>query len=91
MSDDDTSRTDALRKATETHDGETRRRTVLGGVAAAAGVALGFSGATAAEEPADPDDVSPRIPDCDLGCGPELFCCEESGSNCIDYCLLCTC
>lgn len=87
MSDDD-SRTDAQR---EENASGTRRRSVLGGVAAAAGVALGFSGAVAADETADPDDVSPRIPDCDPGCGPDLFCCEESGSNCIEYCLFCTC
>ncbi len=87
MSDDD-SRTDAQR---EENASGTRRRSVLGGVAAAAGVALGFSGAVAADEAASPDDASPRIPTCDDGCSADLYCCEEGSSGCLDYCWFCNC
>lgn len=91
MSDDDVSRTAILRSTTEgTNDG-LQRRSVLGGVAAAAGVALGFSGAVAADETASPDDVSPRIPTCDDDCTLQRYCCEEGSSGCLEYCWYCYC
>lgn len=88
---DDVSRTDARREPTDSNVGGTRRRDVLGGVAAAAGAALGLSGAVAVAGTADADDVSPDIPTCEDGCSADLYCCEEGSSGCLEYCWFCNC
>lgn len=90
MSDDNVSRTDAPRG---TNTGGTPRRRVLGGVAAAVGATLGFSGAATAEETTHPGPggVGQNIPTCDPDCSADLYCCEEGSSGCIEYCWFCNC
>lgn len=88
---DDVSRTAVLRGTTEANDDGLQRRSVLGGVAAAVGAGLGFSGAASAEETTPSGDVSPRIPTCDDGCTLQRYCCEEGSSGCLEYCWYCYC